>query len=276
MIELPESHSLAGQLNKTIAGKTIMNVYTLTTPHKFAWFFGDPAAYHDRLTGKKIDGAGALGGLIEIQAQEMRIVVGDGVNIRYFASDQLVPSRHQLLIEFTDFSALVCIVQMYGGLLAFREGENDNPYYLVARAKPDPLSDAFDRAYFDAIYSPEDQKLSLKAFLATKQRIPGLGNGVLQDILFHAGLHPKTKMNAMSKDDFDTLYHAVKGTLASMAAGGGRDTEKDLFGCSGNYQTVLSSKSKGTPCKVCGSTIVQEAYLGGNIYTCPTCQLYKK
>ena len=276
MIELPESHSIARQLNDTIAGKTIMNVYTQTTPHKFAWFFGDPAAYHERLTGKKIDGARALGGLIEIQAHDMRIVVSDGVNVRYFAKGQQVPPRHQLLVEFTDFSSLVCTVQMYGGLMAFREGENDNPYYLVARSKPDPLSDAFDRAYFAVLYSPEDEKLSLKAFLATKQRIPGLGNGVLQDILFHAGLHPKSKMKALTKDDFDTLYHAVKGTLASMAAGGGRDTEKDLFGCSGKYQTVLSSKSKGAPCKVCGTTIIQEAYLGGNIYTCPTCQRLRK
>jgi hypothetical protein len=32
----------------------------------------------------------------------------------------------------------------------------------------------------------EVKKLSLKALLATEQRIPGLGNGVLQDILFKA------------------------------------------------------------------------------------------
>jgi formamidopyrimidine-DNA glycosylase len=57
-----------------------------------------------------------------------------------------------------------------------------------------------------------------------------------------------------------------------MAAGGGRDTEKDLFGCSGGYRTVLSGKSKDCPCPLCGSIIVRESYLGGNIYYCPTCQ----
>ena len=276
MIELPESHHLARQINETILGKTIMNVFALTTMHKFAWFFGDPAAYHDRLTGKTIDGARALGGLLEIQAEDMRIVVGDGVNVRYYAPEQQVPPRHQLFIEFDDFSSLVCTVQMYGGMWVFREGENDNPYYLVALAKPDPLTDAFDRDYFAGLFAPEDGKLSLKAFLATKQRIPGLGNGVLQDILFHAGLHPRSKMSALSAENFAALFQAVKGTLASMAAGGGRDTEKDLFGCSGNYQTVLSSKSKGLPCPACGAAIVQEAYLGGNIYTCPVCQILKK
>lgn len=184
----------------------------------------------ETILGKTVDGARVLGGLLEIQAQDMQIVVGDGVNVRYYSQEQQVPPRHQLHVEFDDFSSLVCTVQMYGGLWAFRVGENDNPYYLVAQAKPDPLSDAFDRTYFDALCTPADEKLSIKAFLATKQRIPGLGNGVLQDILFHAGLHPKSKMNALTNTDFDALYLAIKGTFASMTAGGGRDTEKDTIG----------------------------------------------
>ena len=57
-------------------------------------------------------------------------------------------------------------------------------------------------SYFYQIISPSDaQKLSLKALLATKQRIPGLGNGVLQDILFNAKMHPKRKVNRLSEDD---------------------------------------------------------------------------
>ena len=276
MIEIPESHNLARQANEVLRGKTIMNVYAGATPHKFAWYFGDPETYHERLTEKTIDGARAYGGLLQISAQDMRILVGDGVNVRLFAEGQAVPARHQLHIEFDDFSSLVCSVQMYGGMWVFRDGENDNPYYRVAREKPDPLSEAFDRHYFDSLFSQEDEKLSIKAFLATRQRIPGLGNGVLQDILYHAALHPKSKMGRLSETDLDALYQAIKSTLTTMAAAGGRDTEKDLYGCSGDYKTVLSSKSKGTPCPICGTAIVQAAYLGGNIYTCPTCQVIKK
>jgi formamidopyrimidine-DNA glycosylase len=51
------------------------------------------------------------------------------------------------------------------------------------------------------------QKLSLKAALATEQRIPGLGNGSLQDILWQAHLHPKRKTNTLSdEEDSSTLY----------------------------------------------------------------------
>ncbi len=60
--------------------------------------------------------------------------------------------------------------------------------------KPSPLSEKFDLEYFNSILSGTGtEKLSAKAVLATKQRIPGLGNGTLQDILFNAGIHPQKK-----------------------------------------------------------------------------------
>ncbi len=48
------------------------------------------------------------------------------------------------------------------------------PDYLSAITQPWPLTDAFDRAYFDTLLKPGTGWLSAKAFLATEQRIPGL------------------------------------------------------------------------------------------------------
>lgn len=95
---------------------------------------------------------------------------------------------------------------MYGGLLCFNAGELDNKYYQTAQEKPSPLSGAFSQDYFNKMASdPLAQKLRVKAFLATEQRIPGLGNGVLQDILFNAKVHPKTKIAAHSGTDREML-----------------------------------------------------------------------
>jgi formamidopyrimidine-DNA glycosylase len=162
---------------------------------------------------------------------------------------------------------------MYGGMGAFLDGELDNPYYKVAKEKPSPLSTAFDKVYFDRIVSvPEVQKLSLKALLATEQRIPSLGNGVLQDILFNAKMHPKKKVNALAETDKDALYNSVKATLSAMASQGGRDTELDLFGRPGGYKTILCKNTVNKPCPVCGTIIKKEAYMGGSIYYCEKCQ----
>lgn len=272
MLELPECAALARQINETLAGKVIKDVKAASSPHKFAWYSGDTESYGALLSGKKITGAAPVGGIVEIFAEDCRIALFDGILARYFAPGKQLPPKHQLLLTFDDASSLVCSVQMYGGMPAFIDGKYDNPYYLGAKAKPSPLSAAFDKAYFLSLFREDSGKLSAKAFLATGQRIPGLGNGVLQDILFRAKIHPKKKMSALSPEEIDTLFESVKTTLSEMAGRGGRDTETDLFGKPGGYATVLSKKTAGLPCPVCGASIVKEAYLGGSVYYCPECQ----
>lgn len=276
MLEIPESHTIASQLNQTISGKEIRKVVVNSSPHRFAFYYEDPNEYEGLLVGKTIDGTKAIAGQIEIVAQDARILFGDGVNVRIFKQGESIPAKHQLYIEFDDFSCIVCTVQMYGGLWAFKDGENDNPYYLVAKEKPSPLTDQFDEAYFIDLFKNVKQTISIKAFLATEQRIPGLGNGVLQDILFHAKLNPKSKLSTLSEEEKHILFQSVKDTIAQMTQKGGRDTEKDLLGCSGGYKTVLSNKTLKSPCPVCGGEIIRQAYLGGNVYYCPHCQPIKK
>ena len=240
MIEIPEAINLAAQLSDTISGKRIIDVTAQHTPHKLAWYYGDPAKYSGLLAGKNIDKARAYGGLVEIQAENANILFGDGVGARFHSKNEARPDRHQLLIEFEDGTAISLSIQMYGGVGCFTEGTLDNRYYLLAKEKPSPLSPQFDENYFNGSLAAEEvQKLSLKGLLATEQRIPGLGNGVLQDILFNAKMHPKKKASMLSGKDIEILFNAVKITISKMTSRGGRDTELDLFGNSGGYQTIL-------------------------------------
>jgi formamidopyrimidine-DNA glycosylase len=272
VIELPEAAVLADQINETAVGKRIRNVIAAHTPHKMAWYFGDPQEYKNLLTGKVISESASYGGQVEITADKAKLLFSDGVNLRYCSRGDNWPDKHQLLLEFDDASYMVGWVQMYGGLSAFPEGENDNKYYLVAKEKPSPLSDDFDEAYFKFLFDASTAKLSLKAFLATEQRIPGLGNGVLQDVLFNAKMHPKKKLGTLSAADQQVLFDSIKNTLLEMTARGGRDTEYDLFGKPGEYKTKLSKNTVGQPCPTCGTLIEKEAYLGGSIYYCTGCQ----
>jgi len=272
MIELPEAAVLARQLGVTVSGKTISNVIAARSPHKFAWYFGDPQGYAALLTGMVVGDAASYGGQVEIGAGNARILFSDGVNLRYAGKGGTPPEKHQLLLEFDDGSFLVGSVQMYGGLMAFPEGQNDNKYYLVAKEKPSPLTDRFDECYFATLSDGDSAGLSLKAFLATEQRIPGLGNGVLQDILFNARMHPKRKAGSLSAAERKSLFAAIKVTLAEMLDGGGRDTENNLLGAPGGYRTKLSRNTEGQACQVCGTPIRKEAYMGGSIYYCAGCQ----
>lgn len=271
MIELPEAVVLARQIAKTVTGKRISGVVANASPHKFAWYTGDPAHYPSRLKGKAIRAAAAYGNHVEIQTDGPRLVIS--TPIRYHVKGEAPPKKHQLYLEFEDHTAISCTVQMWGALLCLPAGETDGlPDYQIAKQKPSPLTEAFDQTYFNALVDDTTRKLSAKAFLATAQRIPGLGNGVLQDILWMARIHPKRQVGELSPKEIKAMYNAVKRLLAAMTAQGGRDTERDLFGCPGGYQTRLSKRTVNTPCPVCGTTIRKEPYLGGVIYYCAGCQ----
>ena len=275
MLELPESYTIAGQLDEIIRGKQIEQVVAGASPHKFAFFNGEPEDCRELLLGMCVDKAISYGGYVEIEFGDKRLLLGDGVNIRYLEAKEKQPKKHQLLLTFEDETALVFSVAMYGAIWAYVEGENDNYYHQVAREKPSPLSGKFDREWFDAIVAAAKQNTSAKALLATEQRIPGLGNGCLQDILFNARVNPRTKLEYLTAEELRHLFGSVKATLHQMTIKGGRVTEKDIFGMKGEYKSILSKNTYKVPCPVCGSAIVKETYLGGSIYYCPNCQPIK-
>ena len=274
MIEIPESRNLAKQM-QILCGKTIESVTVNASPHKFAFFHEDPEKYEERLVGKTIDSVSYSGGYVELYAGEMSLIFSDGPNLRFFEKGAVEPQKHQLLIRFEDGSFFTCSAQMYASMFVFPTGTLDNRYYKAAKEKPSPFDKEFNLKYFLSLFDTVKPTLSTKAFLATEQRIPGLGNGVLQDILLNASIHPKRKLETFKDKEKEDLFYSIKGTLSDMAEQGGRDTEKDFFGKPGGYKTRLSSKAFGKPCPRCGLTIEKETFLGGAIYFCRVCQPMK-
>ena len=272
MIEIPEATTLASQIAREFQGKRAVTVIAGHTPHGFAFYNHDTQTYPDMLNGKTLSAVNPLARLVELVFEDMHFVIGDGTTPHYLTSEDKDPDKHQFLARFEDNSGFYCTVRMYGEMSVYPLGESDNHYYLVARDKPSPLGKEFTRDYFQTIVDEAGSKTSAKALLATEQRIPGLGYGCLQDILFNAGIHPQRKLLDLGISDLDTLYSCVTEGLADMTAKQGRDVEKDLYGDPGGYRTILSSKTKDDPCPQCGSSIVRKAYLGGNIYFCPVCQ----
>lgn len=273
MIELPEAVTLARQMSETLPGKTIESVVVLQSPHKWAWFHGEPAEYPAKLRGRTVSGAEAFGGMVELSLGPLSLAVYDGPNVRYATDESELPAKHQLLLRFDDGTFLVGSVQMYGGFACFEAGTYDNRYYLAARQAPSPLGEAFTLAHLQELLARVDRaRLTAKLFLATEQRIPGLGNGVLQDILYNAGVHPRRRMDSLDREALSRLHEAIVRTLAAMTELGGRDTERDLFGHAGLYRTLMSKNTVGSPCLACGTAIQKAAYAGGSVYFCPRCQ----
>nr|WP_305210663.1 zinc finger domain-containing protein [Bacteroides intestinalis] len=277
MLELPEVLTLSKQANDVLSGKTITQVFNATKPHKFTFYSGDPLEYGKLLVGKTILSSKGYGMFVDFYLSGNVIMnIGDGVSARYYNPGDKVPANYQLLLTFKDESFLVFTVAMYGFISAYPDAVIDNKYYTISRESISPLSDAYTEAEFEKLFAFAKKTLTAKALLATEQRIPGVGNGVTQDILFNARINPKQKVLLLSDNQKDVLFNALKETLVDMTFEGGRDTQTDLYGNAGGYKTILSAKTWKNPCLRCGSTIIKEAYMGGSVYYCPTCQQIKE
>lgn len=268
MLELPEVLTLARQANALLAGKQIKRVLPPAKPNKLCWFEGDPAEYNAQMQGQTILGGEGFGIFASfLLSNGLRLSVNDGVSPRLTKEP---PAACQLLVEFTSGDYLSFTVAMYGGILLHKEAY-ENEYYMKSRRALSPLSPGFP-ARFYALLKEAKPSLSAKAFLATNQRFPGIGNGVLQDILLQAGLHPKSKVCTLLPKKQAALLQAVTGVLGQMEKQGGRSTEKDLLGHPGGYQVKLSKAALASGCPQCGGSITKEAYMGGAVYYCPACQ----
>jgi len=271
MLELPEVLSRARELNAALSGKTIANVLPPSSPHKFCWYTGEPDAYAAKLNGRSFQGAEGFGIYVEMNFGGVFLCINDGVNLRLLGADEKRPAKYQLLIEFTDQTALAFSVAMYGGI-CLHEGNWDNEYWRASRERISPMSEAFTFEYFESLIASVKPNTSAKALLATQQRIPGLGNGVLQDILFNARIHPKRKVSTLTPDENVALYNSIRSILSEMTAQGGRDTEKTIHGQPGSYKTRMSKNTLPHGCPRCGGEIRKENYMGGAIYYCTHCQ----
>lgn len=111
-----------------------------------------------------------------------------------------------------------------------------------------PLSEAFTFDYFLALPAEEKQQAkSVKAILATEQRIPGLGNGVLQDILYNACLHPKRKWNTLSEEEKRVLFSSVKDTLKEMVRQGEGIRRSTFWGSRGSTKHGQAGTASAIP-----------------------------
>jgi formamidopyrimidine-DNA glycosylase len=274
MIEIPEADVISEQLNKELTGKTIVSAVAGAHPHKFAWYTGEPGDYGKGLEGKTVVGAYPEAGRVFIEIEGgMALIFGEGTRISFLEPGVKRPDKHQLLVEFNDGYGFSVSIQMYGFILLEEIASITNQYVRSSMDAPSPLDDEFDEEYFMNLFNANKYtNLSSKAFLATDQRIPGLGNGVLQDILFNALIHPRLKLKDFNDEEPYNLFNSIKITLKEMTDMGGRSTEKDIYGNKGGYAAVMSGKTAGTECPSCGALIEKENYMGGSVYFCPECQ----
>lgn len=99
----------------------------------------------------------------------------------------------------------------------------------------------------------------LKPVLMDPGFIVGIGNIYADEILWHAGLHPRSRVEKLKHDDIAALYKYTKRVLKAAIAKGGTsaDDYRHPSGKKGSFQNVIRAYQRtGEPCiKKDGGTI---------------------
>jgi formamidopyrimidine-DNA glycosylase len=276
MIEHPEAVTIAGQIDRTLAGKRIRSAVRGNAPHKWAFYSYSPEEYAAVLNGQSVTGAEASGSLIFVRISSGHTLVlgGGGERILYHTSAETIPAKHQLLLHFDDDTFLSVKVQGWGSCRLYTPEELGKDWWYSKR-RLEPVGPGFTLEYFESLLAtlaPDDSR-SVKMLLIQEPGVWGMGNGYLQDILLAARIHPRCRAVDLSKTQRSVLHKAIVRTIRHAIRLHGRTDEYDLFGATGGYQRRLSASAAGLPCPACGQAeIAKENYLGGSIYTCPECQ----
>jgi formamidopyrimidine-DNA glycosylase len=279
MIEMPEAATLARQMNAELTGKEIAYFARGTQTHKFLWLNRPDEEYETILPGKVVTSASYYGRSVYLHmGSENLIWWGDaGGKILYHAPGEEMPAKYHLMWKFSDGSHLTYALQMWGAVKLLDADEFDERPHAETGVPPLHPGFTFERLSTMLDEYPEKTSKGIKGFLVATgfvmpNHISGLGNAIVQDILFHARISPKRKTPDIACDQRHHLYEAIQATVARAIELGGRYDEVDLYGNPGGYVRLMDSKTVDTPCPNCGAFIQKISYLGGACYLCPECQ----
>lgn len=101
----------------------------------------------------------------------------------------------------------------------------------------------------------------LKARLLDQQQVAGLGNLLVDECLFRAGVAPGRVASELDHDEIGRLASTIAGTIVELAARGGSHT--------GDLQP---HREPGASCPLDGTALARERIGGRTTYWCPTHQ----
>ena len=131
----------------------------------------------------------------------------------------------------------------------------------------DILSGDFSFERFEKLIA--GRRHQARVFLMDQSALSAIGNAYADEILFAAGIHPKTSCARLSPAERRRLYDAVRSVIAwgiDEVEKAGQPIEVKV------REHVRVRGRKDQPCPVCGTKIRRVGVLGYDSFYCPHCQ----
>ncbi|MBD3366692.1 MAG: Fpg/Nei family DNA glycosylase [Candidatus Eisenbacteria bacterium] len=264
MPELPEIANRASEMRKHLTGRTITGIEVLQPKCLNV----SKRTFSRRLKGSRFEDVSHRGKWIVASMSEgyLFINLGMGGDLLLVPSDEL-PEKRRVTFHLDDGTSLAVNFWWFGHTHVAARLEDHAP---IAKLGPDVL-DLTKRQFRELVGG---RRGGVKSFLLNQERIAGIGNAYVHDILFLAGLHPLRTLDSLTDEEIDGLWKAIRDGLKPSLRKGGAFYERDLFGRPGRFSVddLLVAYREGKACPTCG-TAVEKLKVGSTTsFICPTCQ----
>ncbi|MFT4151996.1 MAG: bifunctional DNA-formamidopyrimidine glycosylase/DNA-(apurinic or apyrimidinic site) lyase [Paracoccaceae bacterium] len=199
-----------------------------------------------------------------------------GAVLGQFHHDHPAPQKHDHVVLDMANGARVTFndARRFGAMdLMPTAGAEAHP--LLAGLGPEPLGNAFDGDYLAARL--RGRAMPVKAALLDQKIVAGLGNIYVCEVLFRAGIDPRTPAGALGDDRAAALVPLIRQVLDEAIAAGGSSLKdyRQADGELGYFQhTFRVYDREGEPCATpgCGGTVARVVQSGRSSFYCPICQ----
>ena len=274
MPELPETETIARDLNSAIAGRTV-ELVKVTKPDVLRET--GKTAFVKRLTGAVILRSWRRAKLIvtDLSTRD-RIVVQPRFTGALIVEDQdtepSIIAYSTLRLNLDDGTALhYCDVRRLGTVALMNERRFAE---YSGNLGIEPLDQSFTKAQLSGVLRVSSQPV--KKVLMDQRKIAGIGNIYANEALWRAGIDPSRAARSIASDESARLYDAIVSVLNESIALRGTSFRdyRDARGQRGRFAEKLQAYGRGgEACMRCGARLIlTHAVDGRATVLCARCQ----
>jgi formamidopyrimidine-DNA glycosylase len=275
--ELPEAETMARDLDRLAAGRTILEVAV-------SWdktVDPAPAEFAEIVAGAEILSVGRLGKRLRFSLSEGRLMMVQLKMTGQFRtgpwpgeSGASAPAHARAAFRLSGppkggDALFFCDVRKFGRIHALRP-DRIGAYLEKANQGPDPLEIGREE-FWERLRS---RKGRLKAALLDQSFVAGLGNIYVDESLFAAGLSPLKPVPETSEPEAARLHSEMSRILSeAVDMRGSTVSNYNSPSGPGSFQDRhLAYGRSGLPCPRCGGTMEKIRAAGRGSVLCPNCQ----
>ena len=266
MPELPDLEIILRKLEIEIKGATIIDAQLLEPLILRMMVLGD---FTEILAGKRIGAISRHGPFLVFTLEKIELVV----HCMLAGAFQVVKNESKAL-SYLAFSLLMD----NGNTLNFGDRKRMAKVYVVPSGDYENISGfltqgvdilSSDFTFEKFLSLIRGRRNQTRVFIMDQSLISAVGNAYADEILFNAGIHPKTLCSVLSEEDKKKLYKSIREVISwgtEEVKKAGKPIEKKV------RSHVRVRNRKGERCFVCGTIIRRTQVHGYDSFFCPACQ----